>query len=115
MCPVWDGLQAVEIPGFTMPSDKWNPHAEIRHFQGLSAVCAEVCLWIHISHHGKITKTKNGANQAFKDFFFIIFFFLSGRGHCTETGGDNKFQSRGGNVWKAPEKPAKPGLKKCHF
>lgn len=39
--------------------------------------CAKICVWSHISHHGKITKTKNGVNREFKDF-------LNGRGHCTE-------------------------------
>lgn len=77
-------LQA--IPGFAMSSDRRNPHPEIRHFQGLSAgvvtVSAKVCVWRHISHHGETTKMKNGVNQVFKDFF-------NGRGHCTETGGDN--------------------------
>lgn len=67
-------------------------------------VCAGICVWSHTSHHGQITKT----TLVFKDFF-------NGRGHCTETGGDNKFQSRDGNVWKEPEKASKTGVKEMPF
>lgn len=27
-------------------------------------VCAGICVWSHTSHHGQITKTTNGVNQA---------------------------------------------------
>ncbi|KAI1236016.1 hypothetical protein IHE44_0002111 [Lamprotornis superbus] len=42
VCPVWDSFQAAAIPGFTMSSDKRNPHPETRHFQGLSAEVSTV-------------------------------------------------------------------------